>query len=158
MSAKHTSNYNLCQWAPSDPVVRVDFNEDNAKIDAALASIAKTANTANTAAQSAYTPSRKPYVFGVYNGNGATSQNINLGFEPSAVIVMPADGLLTPVMGTGYHGTAAAMAVVGMNISLEGQPVLYRNGLGFTVYCTERNHYRVETNTSGKAYVYIAFR
>ena len=33
----HTQNYQLNQWAESDRVMRVDFNADNIKIDAALA-------------------------------------------------------------------------------------------------------------------------
>ena len=37
MPSNYTSNYNLNQWAASDKVQRVDFNADNAKIDAALA-------------------------------------------------------------------------------------------------------------------------
>ena len=36
MSSKHTPNYNLSQWESEDKVLRTDFNEDNAKIDAAL--------------------------------------------------------------------------------------------------------------------------
>ena len=32
-----TTNYNLCQFEASDQVQRTDFNEDNAKIDAAIA-------------------------------------------------------------------------------------------------------------------------
>lgn len=32
-----TSNYNLCQWEETDRVRRTDFNEDNAKIDQAMA-------------------------------------------------------------------------------------------------------------------------
>ena len=31
-----TSNYQLCQWDGTDRILRTDFNEDNAKIDAAL--------------------------------------------------------------------------------------------------------------------------
>jgi hypothetical protein len=33
-----TSNYQLCQWDGDDRILRTDFNEDNAKIDAALKS------------------------------------------------------------------------------------------------------------------------
>ena len=36
MSTNHTANYNLCQWEATDQVLRTDFNQDNAKIDAAL--------------------------------------------------------------------------------------------------------------------------
>ena len=32
-----TTNYNLCQFEAGDQVQRTDFNEDNAKIDAAIA-------------------------------------------------------------------------------------------------------------------------
>lgn len=37
MASKQTSNYGLNQWELSDSVVMDDFNEDNQKIDAALA-------------------------------------------------------------------------------------------------------------------------
>jgi len=33
----HTTNYNLSQWDAGDRILRDDFNADNAKIDAALA-------------------------------------------------------------------------------------------------------------------------
>ena len=36
MAANYTTNYDLCQWEPTDPVQRVEFNQDNAKVDAAL--------------------------------------------------------------------------------------------------------------------------
>ena len=34
---QRTQNYNLCQWAAEDRILRSDFNADNQKIDAALA-------------------------------------------------------------------------------------------------------------------------
>lgn len=36
MASKYTSGYQLSQWETGDKVLRTDFNEDNAKIDAAL--------------------------------------------------------------------------------------------------------------------------
>ena len=36
MASNHTTNFELCQWQADDQVKRTDFNEDNAKIDAAL--------------------------------------------------------------------------------------------------------------------------
>ena len=36
MAANYTTNYDLCQWEPTDAVQRVEFNADNAKLDAAL--------------------------------------------------------------------------------------------------------------------------
>lgn len=36
MASNHTSNYQLNQWASQDQVLRAEFNQDNARIDAAL--------------------------------------------------------------------------------------------------------------------------
>ena len=36
MASGQTTNYGLNQWAAEDPVLRTDFNADNAKLDAAL--------------------------------------------------------------------------------------------------------------------------
>ena len=37
MATNYTANYGLCQWEPGDNFLRTEFNQDNAKIDAALA-------------------------------------------------------------------------------------------------------------------------
>ena len=39
MATNQTTNYQLNQWEPTDAVQRVDFNADNAKLDAALAGL-----------------------------------------------------------------------------------------------------------------------
>ena len=39
MATNQTTNYQLNQWEPTDAVQRVDFNADNAKMDAALKSL-----------------------------------------------------------------------------------------------------------------------
>lgn len=44
MASNHTNNYSLNQWQLSDSVVMEDFNEDNRKIDAALAAGMKVKN------------------------------------------------------------------------------------------------------------------
>ena len=36
MASNYTTNYQLNQWEPTDAVQRVEFNQDNAKVDAAL--------------------------------------------------------------------------------------------------------------------------
>lgn len=36
MASNHTQHYGLCQWEATDQVLRTDFNEDNAKLEAAL--------------------------------------------------------------------------------------------------------------------------
>lgn len=39
MASNFTANYGLSQWEAEDAVRRVDFNEDNAKIDAAIKAV-----------------------------------------------------------------------------------------------------------------------
>ena len=39
MSTNYTENFDLCQWEPTDPVLRTDFNADNAKLEAALTAL-----------------------------------------------------------------------------------------------------------------------
>ena len=41
MASNQTPNYALNQWAPSDQVIRLDFNADNEKIDTALAGLSQ---------------------------------------------------------------------------------------------------------------------
>ena len=36
MASNYTTNYGLCQWEATDNFVRTEFNQDNARIDAAL--------------------------------------------------------------------------------------------------------------------------
>lgn len=36
MASNHTEKYQLYQWAPEDPVLREDFNENNRRIEAAF--------------------------------------------------------------------------------------------------------------------------
>lgn len=36
MASNYTEHYDLCQWEPTDAVQRVEFNQDNAKMDTAL--------------------------------------------------------------------------------------------------------------------------
>ena len=39
MASNYTTNYQLNQWEPTDAVQRVEFNQDNAKLDTALKSL-----------------------------------------------------------------------------------------------------------------------
>ena len=39
MATNHTTHYQLNQWEAADQVLRTDFNQDNQKIDAALAGL-----------------------------------------------------------------------------------------------------------------------
>lgn len=87
MASNYTTNFELCQWQADDQVKRTDFNEDNAKIDAALndlsGGLAEKADQsaldalAQTVAQKAeqsvvstLSASALKMAFGEYKGNG----------------------------------------------------------------------------------------
>ena len=40
MASSYTANYGLCQWQAEDQVLRTEFNQDNAKVEAALTALA----------------------------------------------------------------------------------------------------------------------
>ena len=73
---QRTQNYNLCQWAAEDRIMRSDFNADNQKIDAALA------------AQQAAMPR---IAFGSYVGDGrygsSHKNTMTFDFAPKLVII-----------------------------------------------------------------------
>ena len=70
---KKTANYGLNLWEKTDRIQMEDFNADNAKIEAALSASPKLA-------------------IGSYTGTGNTSvgQTIELGFHPTAVLIIAA--------------------------------------------------------------------
>ncbi len=45
MSKNSTANYGLCQWEPDDQFSRTDFNDDNLKVDSALAALSGAVDT-----------------------------------------------------------------------------------------------------------------
>ena len=76
----YTKNYQLNQWEPADRVLRTDFNEDNRKIEEALASIQSTAEKGNCR------------IFtGSYQGTGVYGPNnpntLTFEFEPLMLLM-----------------------------------------------------------------------
>jgi len=162
MSAKYTKNYKLCQWEPGDKVLRTDFNEDNAKLEAALAKISASADGAGAAvrelAGKAYTANFLPVEFGTYSGRQAggttTVQYINLGYQPRAVIVVPSHfgGAVQTSDGRWirYGGFSQTVAETTTTLNL--------TKTGFCV--ANRSDYSSQTylNLSGTSYIYFALR
>ena len=78
MSTNHTTNYNLNQWETTDKVLRTEFNEDNAKIDAALKAnadgIAANAAELEEHAASLLTKGNCQIYHASYAGDGNTSR------------------------------------------------------------------------------------
>ena len=140
MASNYTENFNLCQWAAEDPVLREDFNADNAKLDAALALFPQ-------------------LVFGSYTGDGAATRTIPLDFTPRALFVVGPSGTSC------QHSGGATMHFGGL--VLPGKPArdTYQKRIileicenGFNVGYDVENMIYIYSNADGCEYRYIAIR
>ena len=158
MSTNHTANYDLCQWEATDQVLRTDFNQDNAKIDAALAAKAEQSEfSALSADVQQIQADLTKITIGSYTGNGNVTRSFNLGVYPQAVLIMCSYG------ATGYH-YSRFMHLGGL--ALRGKPAKTREGdayisvtsNGFSV--SDEGHDNgcsVLLNYSEYVYYYIVF-
>ena len=110
MASSYTTNYQLNQWAAADKVLREEFNQDNAKIDTALAQEKAERMAADQAEQEARVAAvadleervalRELYRFTVNSSNQAgtlyiTPEGVNFGQWKCVHI------LVTPVLPSG---------------------------------------------------------
>ena len=162
MATNHTTNYQLCQWEATDKVLRTDFNQDNQKIDAALAAhdgaLAGKAGAGELSAlvqRTTALEARPTLVTGTYTGNGASSQFISLGSTPKAVLVMDAGGYMSNMyLDYHYGGLALDGAPVTQNQDATGEYVLSVESGGFRVYCNFSA--KIYTNDEDTVYHYLA--
>ena len=105
-----TNNYNLCQWEETDRVQRTDFNEDNAKIDAAVKAVDRRvdgleASKADKTALAAVEAKISRIVTGTYAGTGGSSgvRRISLPGRPKLVLIR------TDYPNTSHHDEAIAI-------------------------------------------------
>ena len=99
--AQKTANYQLNQWEPEDDFLRTDFNEDNAKIEAAL-------------------NLKCAVIVGSYTGNNAAERTISLGATPKAVFVCSRSGIAGE-SGLIYGG----LAVTGSGVNSMNSGTVY---------------------------------
>lgn len=113
-ASNQTSNYGLCQWKETDLVVHTDFNEDNQKIDTALARKAEQGDLSaltdrvaavesgkadQTALEEVETGAARA-TYGLYRGSGkygsANPRTISFSSSiervPKLVIIRPTEG------------------------------------------------------------------
>ena len=132
---KYTENYRLPLWEESDRVMRTDFNQMCADIDAGLARAQTVADSADTA-----------YATGSYTGNGK-SIRVDLNFRPSVVLVGEIHGSTTYSDKFISHMTIYTSKITG--------PV-FIDDHGFTV---EKGHHEYpHVNRDKESYCYIALR
>ena len=148
MSTNHTANYDLCQWEATDQVLRTDFNADNAKIDAALAShAAEIAGFGNCQIET-----------GSYVGAGDTSNSLTFSGVPLLVFVQAVSG--NPCWGILLNGCEYVITyvadqrdecvstVTACTASWEGNTVSF--------YRHVSNYERNVLNGNGQTYRYVA--
>ena len=136
MASGQTKHYGLNQWQAGDHVLREEFNEDNAKIDAALAQV-------------------PVFVAGTYVGTGEGNRTINLGGPPKMVYVC--DGVGRTVNSKYYYGGMALPGHPTM-IANANLPVLELCDTGFIVHRLYSDPYLsyAYSNESGMTYHYLA--
>ena len=182
MASNYTTNYQLNQWEPTDAVQRVEFNQDNAKVDAALKALSdQVVQKANQSALNTLisavnqkaeqedldsledtvqqiSANLTKMTVGTYTGDGAETKVINLGFTPKAVLVMYSWGVM-------YDTSTTKDSITG-GLAMRESPA-YRGACiaveivsqGFAVYYntnTGSNQYAY-TNRANFPYHYIAF-
>ena len=167
-----TNQYGLRQWSREEGLSSGDLNQAMAGVDSALARVAREAaglvtelnstvtgkltQINNNAAQLAASledlgESKAEVVTGTYDGDGASSRDITLGFQPRAVLLETTAG----ARGTGstvYGGIA--LPGISLRNPLAGVALSIIED-GFQVYVQEN---RVFTNNRGNFYVYLAIR
>ena len=159
MASGYTANYQLNQWEGTDKVLREEFNQDNAKIDGALAREKETRENA-VAAVAATVPK---IVTGTYIGDGAASRTISLGFTPKAVF------LCTQWGETSYYSLGVYYCFGGLVLKDHPAQINYTNGSmstatnvitimngGFQVACVEATGGNAYSNYNKEVYHYIA--
>lgn len=92
MATNQTQNYALNQWELSDSVVMADFNADNQKVDAALATLNSRIDTAV-----AQLTATIPHVqTGTYVGTGTSGEDnpntLTFDFKPLYIAIVTEDG------------------------------------------------------------------
>ncbi len=152
MSTNHTPNYQLSQWEPDDQFLRADFNEDNAKIDAALKA------KADASALAAVASTIPKIAAGKYVGDGAESREIVVGFRPKFVLVVGQMGRLTEFVAGHTDGYGGAAVDGSPSIAYYSYPqnILEITQNGFLVFSKENRGSFAYTNSNNSIMHYLA--
>ena len=90
MASNHTQHFALNRWDLNDQIIMDDFNDDNAKIDAALHDNAAALSALRTTLSTHGTITR--FAYGSYVGTGESGQNhpnsLTFDFYPMFIIIM----------------------------------------------------------------------
>ena len=171
MASNYTENYGLCQWEAGDSFVRTEFNQDNARIDAALKDLedtkaeqaavdSLTTAVAGKAEQAALENLSDTVELkcrmktGTYTGNGTNyrdSQTIDVGFPIQAVLVENRAGNRSQAVNA---ATLGGLALKGTSL-YNDETLVSISGSSFTVYVG--GQYKGNLNREGTTYLYVAW-
>ena len=143
---QRTQNYNLCQWAAEDRILRSDFNDDNAKIDAGVAAAGA------------------KFAGGTYVGTGTYSEEnpvrLQFSFEPKLILLTNcggadrySDGFAVLIQG---QTTAFLLLANGSDMNSTMFWKLYVTWNGTEVSWYNANNESTSMNHNGYTYNYIA--
>ena len=153
-----TGNFQLNQWDPEDRILRTDFNEDNAKLDAALKSQAE-ALAAETAAReqadAAFGNCKMQY--GTYVGTGTYGDSnptrLTFSFEPKLVIIQMLDEARTDDKSCPMMVLVRPLMAFAFSKGVYRTPITWSgNSVSWTGWDAS-----YQFNSSGATYLYIAF-
>lgn len=100
-ATNHTKNLNLSLWDETDKPERLDFVNDNNKIESAVSE--HTLDTDIHITAELKDKLKTPFVTASYTGTGSTQRTIDFTFEPTLVIVFIPGSLPFEVDSYGTH-------------------------------------------------------
>ena len=155
MASNHTTNYNLNQWEATDKVLRTEFNEDNAKIDAALKANAAAIDTLETQLVSGLAGTGNCQIeLKTYTGNGKYGEyqptRLTFSAVPALVLIFGYRAICVhrggSFSGTLSASTGSGTGVDNISFSWSGNTVsFYSNNPG------------AQLNADGQTYWAVAF-
>ncbi len=178
MSTNKTQNYHLHAWEAGDDFLRTEFNENFAASDAARKAIAGTVSAEQTAREKAVSAEAKSrdaavkaeaaarsaavadldgrkveIVVGMYQGDGASSRVISLGFTPKAVLVINREGRTSA-----DYDCFGGLALPGHPVNFSGSYAVEIVEGGFKVVHASQGSRVINTNSSSYTYHYLAVK
>ena len=170
---KKTPNFHLSQWDSTDRIIMNDFNDDNKKVDAALAKLQAekadrttaddlqtqvnaraTTSALNSAVSNLQSQLDGKIVVGTYQGDNQNTRFISLGFTPKMVFVIPNHAEL---VNTGRR--RGGLALEGSPCQDSNRKVVEIVTGGFNVFYTGTSYTSdIMANYDGFTYHYFAVR
>lgn len=151
-----TQNLHLPQWEESDRIMRTDFNDAMASIDAGVkAANDAIAAKANASALTALQSAMPRIVIGTYTGDGEEQRTVALSGQPQFLMVWPT----TSPIATGLDSNTSSCGIATRNGTqhVGDNPTLELTSTGFRVFNKNfNNRYFINTNAFNTAYSYLA--